>query len=341
MPSDPAPGTFEERRLALDELKEQHDYDLRKREIELKRSDSGWLARLFTPLTTTILAGIVTVAGSVVGTLMQGRSTLDLERQKEQSELILKMVGVPDQKQARTNLDFLADSGLLDENVADRLRKTKTTPVIPPPETLTPSNSKAFEAVRNNDDAIDLVVAWEGGFTPGSSPDEAANAGITLKDLSAFLGRAATIDDLKNLPLSTIRDFYRPRLEPAAGIKVPMVRAAFLNLAVWTGPLNAMRSFQNAAGDVLGTQLVVDGILGPASIELINSVPNSEKFVETVNCSVLGHLKQTSAWQTFGPNWLKRLRAFSPVTLIGLCPELQAIPADASGSATSAAFSRP
>lgn len=252
MPSDPAPGTFEERRLALDELKEQHDYDLRKREIELKRSDSGWLARLFTPLTTTILAGIVTVAGSVVGTLMQGRSTLDLERQKEQSELILKMVGVPDQKQARTNLDFLADSGLLDENVADRLRKTKTTPVIPPPETLTPSNSKAFEAVRNNDDAIDLVVAWEGGFTPGSSPDEAANAGITLKDLSAFLGRAATIDDLKNLPLSTIRDFYRPRLEPAAGIKVPMVRAAFLNLAVWTGPLTRCGLFKMRPATCLG-----------------------------------------------------------------------------------------
>src|SRR5437016_5379283 len=92
---------FAARRLALDEKKAEQEYELKLTELELKRAENNWVARLFTPLTTTIFAGILTVAASVVGTLMQGRSTLqlehekfsankELETQKQQHELILK-----------------------------------------------------------------------------------------------------------------------------------------------------------------------------------------------------------------------------------------------------------
>jgi len=142
MSSDGDAPALEERRLALEELKAQHDYELRARELDLKRSESGWISRLFTPLTTTVFAGILTFAASAVGTLIQSRNALDLERQKfktnmelEQSkgqhELILKMVSVGDEKQARANLRFLAESQLIDDSLAKRVLAVKEAPVLP------------------------------------------------------------------------------------------------------------------------------------------------------------------------------------------------------------------
>jgi lysozyme family protein len=324
--------------LALEELKERHDYELRLRELELKRHDAGWLGRLFSPVSTAVFAGIITVAGSVTATLMQSRAALDVERQKEQADLILKMVGVSDASQARANLDFLVESGLLDKSLAKSVNQTKSTPVIPPSNgAAAPSDSKAFEAVRNDDDAIDLVIGWEGGFYSGTNPDEARNAGIGVKDLASFLGRPATVSDLQNLSKDTIRDFYRIRLQPAEAIKVPMVRAAFLNLAVWTGAPNAMQTFQKAAAKVMAVDVTPDGILGPASISLINSVPDPNLFVETANCLTLDQLKHAPTWNVLGPNSLRRLRAFSPVTLRGICPELMAVTAESGTTAANEA----
>jgi hypothetical protein len=146
--------SLEERRMALEELTAQRDYELRVRELDVKRSESSWMSRLFTPLTTTIFAGILTLAASVAGTLMQGRSTLALEREKFEStrkleqekfnaaerlevkrgqqELILKMVSVGDEKQSKANLRFLAESKLIDEELAKRVLEAKEVAVIPP-----------------------------------------------------------------------------------------------------------------------------------------------------------------------------------------------------------------
>jgi hypothetical protein len=77
MSNDGDAPVLEERRLALEELKAQHDYELRDRELDLKRSETGWVSRLFTPLTTTVFAGILTFAASAVGTLIQSRNALD------------------------------------------------------------------------------------------------------------------------------------------------------------------------------------------------------------------------------------------------------------------------
>lgn len=341
MAGDSSTMTLEERRLALDELKEQHDHQLRTRELDLKGAENSWVSRLFTPLTTTIFAGILTLGASVVGTLMQGRSTQDLEVRKEQHELILKMISVGDEKQARANLKFLADAKLIDADLAGSILALKDAPVLPSTNSSLTSGSRAFEAVRTDDDAIDLIVPWEGGFASAGDPATATNGGVTLKTLSSYLGRDATIDELRDLPLSTVKDLYRRDLAFASGINVPMVRAAFLNLAVWNGPRSAMQTFQAAAGKVLGAAVTQDGLLGRASIAQINSIPDPNLFVETANCLLLDKLKANPGWRAFGPRWLQRLRAFSPVTLQGACPDLQAIPVDPTSGAAKPTLSVP
>jgi hypothetical protein len=304
--------SLEERRLALEERKAQQDYEIKMLELSLKRVESGWLARLFTPLTTTVFAGILTLAASAVGTLMQANSTLQLERekfdankeierQKEQHELILKMVSVGNEEQARANLKFLAESKLIDKDLANAILALKNVPVLPS-NTGTRSDNRAFQAVRTDDEAVELIISWEGGysFSPGTDPSgtDATNTGITIQALSEYLGRQATPDELKNLPKTTIVGVFKKRfLAPAEGIKNQLVRTAFLNISVWNGPNRAMQLFQTAAGRVLGKDIVPDGILGPMSISLINSAPDPDLLVETADCLLIESLKKSTAYR--------------------------------------------
>jgi lysozyme family protein len=269
---------------------------------------------------------------------MQARSTLQLERekfdanreiehQKEQHELILKMVSVGNEAQARANLKFLAESKLIDENLANTILALKDVPVLPS-NTGTRSDNRAFQAVRTDDEAVELIISWEGGysFSPGTDPSgtDAKNAGITIQTLSEYLGRQASVDELKNLPKSTILDIFKKRfMAPAEGIKNQLVRTAFLNISVWSGPNRAMRLFQTSAGRVLGKDIVADGILGPMSISLINSVPDPDLLVETADCLLIESLKNLTAYRDFGKGWIERARAFSPAKLHGVCSELQ------------------
>src|SRR5262249_183759 len=113
----------------------QHELEreTKRREYEARAKENTWLARLFTPLTTTILAGIITLAGTVTGALLQGRNTLQLELEKQQHELVLKMISVGDESQAYANLKFLVESGLIvDPRLAERILKAaEAKPVLP------------------------------------------------------------------------------------------------------------------------------------------------------------------------------------------------------------------
>jgi hypothetical protein len=159
--------SLDQKKLALEERKLDSDDQIRKVELEIKARESGWFARLASPLTAPIIAGVLALFASIAGIFFQGRQTLELEKekfgfskeqetqkqrqtlelerekfgfskeqetQKEQHELILKMISVGDVKQARSNLEFLAETGLLaDKALAERILQSKTTPVLPVP----------------------------------------------------------------------------------------------------------------------------------------------------------------------------------------------------------------
>lgn len=145
---------LEERRLALEERRVDSENNFRKLELEIKAREVSWTSKIFSPLTTTLLAGILALAASALGAFLQGGQTLLLERekfdatkilekqkfeannilekQKQQHELILKMISVGDEKQARANIVFLAENGLLvDDALAKRLLASKTQGVLP------------------------------------------------------------------------------------------------------------------------------------------------------------------------------------------------------------------
>jgi lysozyme family protein len=260
---------------------------------------------------------------------------MQLERSKEQHELILKMVSVGDEKQARANLRFIAESQLIDPGLASRVLAVKEAPVLPSPTASGPTSSRDFQAVRSDDQALDLVLSWEQGFVPNAAnPDLSTNKGITLGELSKYLRHQANIDELKALTAATIKDLYKGYLAPAAGIESQLVRAAFLNISVLSGPEDATSVFQEAGERISGTRINRDGIFGPQSISTINTAAakDPELVVETANCMFLKKLKSAPSWEKMSTLLLQRFRAFSPVTLRGVCPELQAAASDQAGA---------
>jgi hypothetical protein len=60
--------SLDERKLALEERKLESENDFRRKELELKALENRWLNRLASPLTTTIIAGVLTLAATVGGT---------------------------------------------------------------------------------------------------------------------------------------------------------------------------------------------------------------------------------------------------------------------------------
>jgi hypothetical protein len=113
--------------------------------VQAKKGD--WISKLPTPLTTTMLAGVLAVAASVTGAILQGRDSLQLEREKQQHDLVLKMISIGDLKQAKENLQFLAESGLIaDQKLAGKILGAKASPVLP-----RPSGSDAGKPCGPND----------------------------------------------------------------------------------------------------------------------------------------------------------------------------------------------
>ena len=76
--------SLEERRLALDEQTAWQDLELKKMELELKRGESTWPARIFTPDHNGLCRN-PNPCLFITGTLMQGQGTLELEREKFES----------------------------------------------------------------------------------------------------------------------------------------------------------------------------------------------------------------------------------------------------------------
>jgi len=130
----------QELKLKQEELKLKHD------ELELIRSEkSKQNSQWFFPLLTTIIVALLTAIGAVLSNWMQGKNSLvleseksvreeNLQKKKQQGELILQAIRATKSDDARENLIFLADAKLIDipSEQLEKLRKNEGVPILPP-----------------------------------------------------------------------------------------------------------------------------------------------------------------------------------------------------------------
>jgi len=103
------------------------------------------MAEGVSPITTAILAGMVGLAGTMLGGLLN----LHVERNKQQGSLILEAIKTGNKTAAARNLLFFSDAGLLQlsQEQINTLRQEagdSTLPMLPLPERFTPMGSPAL-----------------------------------------------------------------------------------------------------------------------------------------------------------------------------------------------------
>lgn len=115
---------------------------------------------------------------------------------------------------------------------------------------------------------IDDILRREGGFVNHANDvGKATKFGITQATLAEWMGRPATIDDVKQLSEHEAREIYREQyiVGPGfLGIDNDAVRALAIDCAVNHGVKRAVLLLQEAA------RVFTDGIFGPNTKDAVN-----------------------------------------------------------------------
>lgn len=126
---------LEEKRVESELKIREAELALKRDEFEAKRKQKSRKQHLtFSPLVTGIIAAAVGLIGTAVGSYMQGRYQLDIERLKFESNLILKAIETGNQEEAKRNLLFLLSAGFIqdkDGRIAALAEKKENVPVLP------------------------------------------------------------------------------------------------------------------------------------------------------------------------------------------------------------------
>ena len=119
--------------------------------------------------------------------------------------------------------------------------------------------------IRTVDELLDEVIAREGGFVhQPADRGGPTKYGITQATLSEWLGRPATVEEIRQLDEETAREIYVARY--LAGPRIDTLPSAIVgqvfDMAVNLGVRRAVRILQEVLG-LAGLRVDVDGVIGP------------------------------------------------------------------------------
>jgi hypothetical protein len=165
---------LERQRIAIDAKLKRKEQELQRKQFEANIKGGGKWNQIFSPVGAAVLAGLV----GLFGTVLNGLNNTSLERQKQQSTLILeaiKTAGSGEQKEQQTaaNLVFLADAGLI-EISRPELEKLRTKaggnlPSLPPINSSNVADApKTFTVKAGEDILINITPVQIGDFCVAS-----------------------------------------------------------------------------------------------------------------------------------------------------------------------------
>ena len=136
-----------------------------------------------------------------------------------------------------------------------------------------------------------------------ADPGGATMMGITLRTYSAWLGRDATKDELRNIPMEHVREIYKSLYwDKVRGDELPRgVDLCLFDYAVNSGPRRAVVVAQEAVG------ATPDGVLGPKTLWAIQKADPATLLGEVCQRR-LNFLQSLPIWATFGKGWGRRVK---------------------------------
>jgi len=169
------------------------------------------------------------------------------------------------------------------------------------------------------DEMVDDIFRREGGFVNRSlDRGGATNLGITQRTLSRYLGRAASVEEVRNLTRDLAREIYEQNYYYGPGInKLPdPVQPFVFDSAVNHGPRRAIRFVQHVCNDAGFGPIDVDGAVGPQTLAAAASAQAAmgdvllEALVEERRNFYLLIVRNDPTQRVFLDGWLNRLGEF-------------------------------
>lgn len=157
---------IEQARLELERERLAGELELKRAEIALRRDEldathaqQRRAGVAFSPLATGIIAALVGLVGTGVGAYMQGRSQLNIERLKFESNLILKAIETGNREEAKNNLLFLVHAGFIEDTggkIAALAQNPSAIPVLPFSGNIDVETMRMKRALDRREQTLDI-----------------------------------------------------------------------------------------------------------------------------------------------------------------------------------------
>lgn len=171
-----------------------------------------------------------------------------------------------------------------------------------------------------SNDPITDVIKMEGGFV--NLPEDKGgptNLGITQKSLSEYLGRPASVEDVRRLSEATAREIYERKYYsgPRIDLLPEPPRNLVFDMSVNHGPKRAIKILQKALNQVYHQHLSIDGVLGPTTrgvlTEALATLGAAAVQNEIVNVRIAYYdyiVRKDPSQKKFYRGWVRRAKSF-------------------------------
>ena len=159
-------------------------------------------------------------------------------------------------------------------------------------------------AANNFDKCLKFTLQFEGGFVNNpKDPGGPTNLGVTQATLSNFIGRQATIAEVKALTPAKVAPIYKLKYwDHVSGDDLPAgVDLAVFDFGVHSGPARGVMGLQHALG------IADDGKAGDVTIKAANKA-GPEALVNTICNGRLAFLQKLKVFKNFGPGLTSRVK---------------------------------
>lgn len=164
-----------------------------------------------------------------------------------------------------------------------------------------------IEMEGNFENCLKITLPFEGGYVNHpKDPGGPTNKGITQRTLSAYLGRPASVNDVKNISDQTVKAIYKNQYwDKVWADRLPKgVDLAVFDYAVNSGVSRAVKDLQRTIG------CRADGVMGLLTIEKLEewmTTHGDEELVVAYCTRRYNFLKALRTWKTFGTGWTRRV----------------------------------
>lgn len=168
------------------------------------------------------------------------------------------------------------------------------------------------------------ILEAEGGFVNHvNDRGGATNMGITLQTYSSYLGRPASVAELKKIPRAHVNEIYSTNYYKAMGldkVKSGEVAMVLMDQGVNRGTRRVVKQAQMVANEQFNKKLAVDGQFGPKTAKAINSIDAidySREFLQLSTHVYVDIVKRRMDQMVFLSGWMNRVHRVEDIIFTG------------------------